>query len=218
MRQRRDFQAGSRLQPSLSRLTPPAVSEHFPELIGCPISWSLATSCVCLELRLLPSTGITRLQRYYGPLRHPRAPGLSLTGVRLTVPDHAKGLPVLRALSLCTCCRYYPGAAAGRSLRSDAQPLSAFSGTTAGSARILSFSRFARRSLALRPVHSRRSPKCDPLSEGFSNFVTSMTAPVASGWSDWPGGAFIHWKAPPLHGARRLRKSGLFPRVPAVWG
>ena len=34
-----------------------------------------------------------------------------------------------------------------------------------------------------------------------------MTAPVASGWSDWPGGAFTHWKAPPLHGARRLQTS-----------
>ena len=45
------------------------------------------------------------------PLRHPRAPGLSLTGVRLIIPDHALGLPVLRALSLCTCCRQYPGAA-----------------------------------------------------------------------------------------------------------
>jgi len=28
------------------------------------------------------------------------------------------GLPVLRALSLCTCCRHYPGAAAGRTHRS----------------------------------------------------------------------------------------------------
>jgi hypothetical protein len=28
-----------------------------------------------------------------------------------------------------------------------------------------------------------RSPIRDPLSEGFSHFVTSMTAPVASGWS-----------------------------------
>src|SRR4029079_11730589 len=27
-----------------------------------------------------------------------------------------------------------------------------------------------------------RSPSRDPLSEGFSHFVTSMTAPVASGW------------------------------------
>ena len=37
---------------------------------------SFHTSCVCLEPRPLPSTGITRLQRYYGPLRHPQAPDL----------------------------------------------------------------------------------------------------------------------------------------------
>jgi hypothetical protein len=40
--------------------------------------------------------------------------GLSLTGVRLIIPDHALGSPVLRTLSLCTCCRHYPGAADGR--------------------------------------------------------------------------------------------------------
>jgi hypothetical protein len=97
----------------LSRVTPSAVSERFSELLGCPISRSLTTSCVGLELRPLPSPGITRLQRYYEPLRHPSAPGLSLTGVRLIIPDHALGLPVLRALSLCTCRRHYPGAAAG---------------------------------------------------------------------------------------------------------
>src|SRR4029453_10150236 len=88
---------------------PPAVFEHSSELIGCPISESLTASCVCLELRSLPSTGVNRLQRYCGPLRHPRAPGLSLTGVRLIIADHALGLPVLRGLSLCTCCRPYPG-------------------------------------------------------------------------------------------------------------
>src|SRR6266851_4467496 len=93
-----------------SRATPSAGSEHVSELIGFPISRSFATSCVCLELRPLPSTGITRLQRCYEPLRHPSAPGLSLTGVRLIIPDHAMGLPVLRALSLCTCCRHSPGA------------------------------------------------------------------------------------------------------------
>ena len=48
-----------------------------------------------------------------GKRRHPMAPGLSLAGVRLIIPDHALGLPVLRALSLCTCCRHYPGAATG---------------------------------------------------------------------------------------------------------
>src|SRR4030088_1207874 len=99
---------------TLSRATPSAVSEQFSELIGCPISTSFTTCCVCLELRSLPSTGITRLQRYYEPLRHPKAPGLSLTGFRLVVADHALGLPVLRTLSLCTCCRHYPGAASGR--------------------------------------------------------------------------------------------------------
>src|SRR6266478_142358 len=109
-----DLRSDSRLQPSLSRATPSAVSEHSSELIGCPISRSLTTCCVRLELRSLPSPGVIRLQRYCGPLRLPTAPGLSLAGVRLIVPDHTLGSPVLRALSLCTCCRHYPGAAAGR--------------------------------------------------------------------------------------------------------
>src|SRR5450631_2927992 len=95
---------------TLSRATPSAVSDHLSELIGFPISRSFPTYCVCLELRSLPSTGVT--------LRHPKAPGLSLAGFRLVIADHAMGLPVLRTLSLCTCCRHYPGAATGRTLRS----------------------------------------------------------------------------------------------------
>src|SRR3979490_2870158 len=65
---------------TLSRATPSAASEHLLELIGFPISRSFTTYCVCLELRSLPSTGVTRFTRYYEPLRHPRAPSLSLTG------------------------------------------------------------------------------------------------------------------------------------------
>ena len=83
---------------TLARATPSAASEHLSELIGFPISRSFTTYCVCLELRSLPSTGITRLPRYYEPLRHPRAPSLSLTGFRLVIADHALGLPVFRAL------------------------------------------------------------------------------------------------------------------------
>src|ERR1700746_182580 len=45
----------------------------------------------------------------------------------------------------------------------------------------------------------------DTLSEGFSHFVTSIAAPVASAWSVSPGGACPHWKAPPSHGARHER-------------
>src|ERR1700686_1015775 len=99
---------------TLSRATPSAVSDHLSELIGFPISRSFPAYCVCLELRSLPSTGVTRLPRYYEPLRHPRAPDLSLAGFRLGIAAPALGLPVFRALSLCTCRRHYPGAASER--------------------------------------------------------------------------------------------------------
>jgi hypothetical protein len=127
--------------------------------------------------------GVIRLQRYCEPLRDPMRPGLSLAGVRLVIPDRAMGLPVLRALSLCTCCRHYPGAATGRRLRSSRPAVSAFPENVVGSACTSSFSRLARRLLALRPAHSRSHLYVTSYTEGFSHFVTSMTAPVASGWS-----------------------------------
>src|SRR5882757_7544065 len=63
-----------------------------------------------------------------------------------------------------------------------------------------------------------RSPIRDPLSEGFRHFVASMPAPVASGWSESPGGPRTHWKAPPFHGARRYRpftrlRKAVFPTL-----
>src|SRR6202045_1242701 len=159
---RTGHRSDNRLPPSLSRVTPSAASEHVSELLGYPISRPLAACCVCLELRPLPSTGITRLQRYCEPLRHPSAPGLSLAGVRLIIPDHASGLPVLRALSLCTCCRHDPGAAAGRTPRSSHPAVSAFPGRVAGSACTSSFSRLAQRLLALRPCPPPRRPHTAP--------------------------------------------------------
>ena len=152
-------------------------------MIGCPISRSFTTYCVCLELRSLPSAGITRLQRYYEPLRHPKAPSLSLAGFRLVIADHAMGLPVLRTLSLCTCCRHYPGAAAGWMVSLGSPAVSAFPERVIGSACASSFfeacsafTRVAACTLALPPIR-------DTLSEGFSYFVTSIAAPAASGWS-----------------------------------
>jgi hypothetical protein len=56
------------------------------------------------------------------------------------------------------------------------------------------FTRVAACILALSPIR-------DTLIEGFSHFVTSMTAPIASGWSESPGGPCTHSKAPPCHGA-----------------
>ena len=142
----------------------------------------LTTSCVCLELRSLPSTGVTRPQRYYEPLRHPREPGLSLAGLRLVVPDLALGFPVLPALSLRTCCCHYPGAAPGPNLRSTTQTYQPSPKGSSGRPAhrpfeaCSTFTRVAACTLALSPIR-------DTLPEGFSHFVTSMTAPVASGWS-----------------------------------
>src|SRR6202140_2791300 len=174
---------GQDFTPLLLRATPSAVSEHSSEFIGCPISRSFTTYCVCLELRSLPSTGVTQLQRYYEPLRHPRAPGLSLSGVRLIIANHALGLPVFRAFSLCTCRRHYPGAAPGRiaSLISSRRINLPRKGCRVGLRIVLfedcsAFTRVAACTLALSPIR-------DTLIEGFSHFVTSMTAPIASGWS-----------------------------------
>jgi|SRR6202011_4491 hypothetical protein len=97
-----------------------------------------AGGTLTLLIHALPSA-------HYEPLRHPSAPGLSLTGVRLIIPDHAQGLPVLRALSLCTCCRQYPGAAAGRTPRSSHPAVAAFPDSAVGSACTSTFSRLARR-------------------------------------------------------------------------
>src|SRR5712664_2730060 len=169
---------------TLARATPSAASEHLLELIGCPISRSFTTYCVCLELRSFPSTGVTRLPRYYEPLRHPRAPSLSLAGIRLVIPDHALGSPVLRTLSLCTCCRQYPGTAIGRTTSLNS-PQSCQPSPIWQSGRPVH-----RHFRGLLGVHSRYGLHTravtvyrDTLTVGFSHFVTSMTAPVASGWS-----------------------------------
>ena len=147
---------------------PSAVSEQFfavlslrclrtmSELIGYPISRSPATSGVRLELRPLPSPGITRLHRYYEPLRHPRPPGLSLAGVRLAIPGHGLGLPLVSVRFPCVhAADSTPVAEAGRGLRSSRPAISAFPVRGTGSACTSSFSRLARRSLVLRPARAR---------------------------------------------------------------
>src|SRR5580692_6144571 len=100
--------------------------------------------------------------------------------------------------------RRYPGAAAGRIPRSSNPAVSAFPGRgrRVGLHIVLfeacsAFTRVAACTLALSPIR-------DTLIEGFSHFVTSMTAPIASGWSESPGGACTHWKAPPCHGAHPI--------------
>ena len=66
-----------------------------------PLSLSFSSAGGLLELRPLPSTGVTRLPRYYEPVRHPRRPGLSLAGVRLGSRSPPLGFPLLQQLPVC---------------------------------------------------------------------------------------------------------------------
>jgi hypothetical protein len=111
------------------------------------------------------------------------AADLSLAGVRLVIADLALGLPVLRTLSLCTCRRHYPGTAVGRTLRSTSPSRISLprKGCRVGLRIFLfevcsAFTRVTACTLALSPIR-------DTHSEGFSYLVTSIAAPVASGWS-----------------------------------
>ena len=79
-----------------------------------PISRLSAPSTMGLELGSLPSTGVTRLPRYYQPLRHPKRPGLALAGVRLSSRDSPLGASrVASDLPVQACRRPYPGGTPG---------------------------------------------------------------------------------------------------------
>lgn len=116
---------------------------------------------------------------------------LALAGVRLIIPDHVVGPPVLRTLSLCTCCRHYPGAAAGWMISLVIPAVSAFPKRVVGSAYASSFSRFARRSFALRPAHSRchqfvtRIPKASAISSP-PQLLRLLPAGAVAGWGLHP--------------------------------
>ncbi len=77
------------------------------------------------EVRLLPSTGVTRLQRYYGPVRLPRWPGLSLAGVRLVWRPPLGVSRVASNLLLSACCRHYPGGTTGEGRSFPEEPVTA---------------------------------------------------------------------------------------------
>jgi hypothetical protein len=161
---------------------------------------SFATYCVGLELRPLPSAGVTRFPRYYEPLRHPRAPGRSSRTSSWSSLTTPRGFPCCVRFPCVHAIATTPARRLEMLLGSFSPIVSAFPEWVIGSARATTFSRIAQRSLALRPAHSPVHLR-EPCIEGFSHFVTSMTSPIAFRLELLPGGAFTHWKTPPLHGA-----------------
>ena len=141
------------------------------ELLGSsPIPRSFVASCVRLQLRPLPSTGVNRFPRYYEPLRHPKRPGLSLASCQLIHDrDHRSGLPVLRLVSYAYMPSPLPRQVRWSLFARPSPPSAAFPCETVRSAPAITFSGPAQRSLTLRPARSP-SHQCDPLHRKLRRF------------------------------------------------
>ena len=177
------------------------------ELLGSsPIPQSFVTSCVSFQLRLLPSTGVTRLHRYHEPLRHPIRPGLSLTSCQLIHTAITAGTSRVAYGPLC---------------------LHAVANTPAGSMETNSLIPFHR----LRPSPNRRRVGSCVVGFGACSAFTHVTAcmlaespmrpstPKASaaslpplllrllpgGANQIPGRVYSRCGSTPFHGALRLR-------------
>ena len=184
-------------------MTLSATSENkHRELSGLsPISRSFVASCVCLQLRPLPSTGVTRLRRYYEPLRHPSQPGLSLTSCQLIRTAITAGTSRVAYGPLCLHAVANTPAGLMEFVRSYDSIHFGLPRNRGGSAPALTVSRPAQRSLTLRPARSpsRLATLC---TRGFSSFVASTAALIATGWSEpVPGRVYSRCGPPPFHGA-----------------
>src|SRR6202011_2116920 len=119
------------------------------------------------------------------PLRHPKAPSLSLTGFRLVVDSTTLwGFPCFVRFPCVHTAATTPAQRLNVSLRSFVQTYQSSPIGLSGRPAHCPFR-------GLLGVHSRYGLHTravtvyrDPLTRGFSHFVTSVTAPVASGWSD----------------------------------
>src|SRR5258708_6290929 len=178
------------------RATPSAAPEPVVEFIGCPIS-------KVLHHVLRPSpTGITRFQRYYEPLRRPKAPGLSLTGFQLVIALTTPwGFPCCVRFRCVHAVATTPAQRLGVLFSLSHPAVSAFPERVVGSACASSFSRLAQRSLALRSAHSR----CH-------QFVTRIPKASASSLPPWllrllPAGAVAGWDLHPLESAALSRRT-----------
>ena len=103
-------------------------------------------SRIAPHLRPLPSAGITRLPRYYWPLRHPASPDWSsrISGWRVHATDRASRVATPSILQ--TCRRHYPGGNDPVRLSLASRTATGLPLSQGGSAPALPFSRPARRS------------------------------------------------------------------------
>jgi len=127
------------------------------------------------EVRVLPFTGIARLQRSYDPVRLPPEPPPVAT--LRPLPSLTNGSPPITRTTFPTSRAYYPGGSNGCACRLLPRSCS-LPQMAGGSASALSLSRPAQASLTLRPAGSLSRPR-RPLSRG-SNPASYPTEPLVS--------------------------------------
>ena len=131
------------------------------------------------------------LSAHYGPLRHPRRPGLALTSCRLTAARSPLGLPVLHLVPFV--CMPSPIPRQDRWARS--LVLSHRHRPSLDSPRVGSCITLFEACTAFTLVTAcklAKSPIATLYTEGFSSFVASTTAPIATGWSEPVPGRDLH--------------------------
>ena len=160
----------TRLPSSLSRVTPSAVSEHLPELLGCPIPAPSLRIASVPNQGLFPPPALPGFNGNTGLSVTPLRPDPSLTGVRLPILEHALGLPVLRAFSFVYMPRHYPAQRLSSYLLNP-PAVSTFPERVTGSvcASIIfeacsAFTRVAACTLALPPIRDMHFPKTSTVS------------------------------------------------------
>ena len=179
---------------------------------------SVVASCVRLQLRPLPSTGVTRLRQYYEPLRHPIRPGLSLTSCQLIFIVIAAGASRVASGLLYVHAIAITPAGSMELVRSSISIVNGLPCVTVRSAPAITFSGPAQRLLTLWPARSRS--RLATLSiECSDSFVASAAASIATGWSEPVPGRELHpLKSSAFHGAlfRQLSDRGYNSRCHAV--
>src|ERR1017187_6292799 len=152
---------------------------------------SFVASCVRLLLRPLPSTGVTRLPRYFEPLRHPIRPGLSLASCQLILTAITAGGSRVASGLLCVHAIAITPVGPMELVRSSLSIVSGLPCEKVRSAPAIVVSGPAQRSLSLWPVRSRS--RLATLSiESSDSFVASTAVSIATGWSEPVPGRELH--------------------------
>ena len=176
---------------------------------------SLLTCCVGLVLRPLPSTSVTRLQRYYGPIRHPKMPSLCRHRRLVGRPRPHRGVSRVARVFL-NVCMLLPLPRCSNCVRICSNPaaVSVFPERVFGSACTSPFSRIAQHSLALRPAHSRRHQFVTLFTRRLQPFRYLHDRSGCFRLEPWPGGILY----PQENGAfsRRTPNIGIFNLINRV--